>query len=474
MKSNYLKFGIGILMILLCACEGGSSESDGDPEGPTPGTKPFLSILPTTKTVGTAAGEFNVSVSSNTSWTVEPLAEWISIPVREGEKSSSVKIRYESSTVTSRSGEVMFSAEGVEPVKLRVTQGDKTFTNPLGGVPDPWIIQHDGWYYLCKAHGNGINLSRSKKLTELTSTQQVFAAPRDTEGNKPWNVANYWAPELHYIDGRWYIYYTAGRPISEFGGHYYSQRSGVLRAKSSDPFGEWEDMGMLYTGDHYTEGIVPTLENTEYFAIDLNVMEINGTLYAVWSGNPVGSTTQSLFIAEMKDPCTIGSNRVKLSDPDQPWELLTSTIQEGPAMIKHGNKAFIVYSCNGSWTKQYRLAYLELDDIRKDPMKPENWKKSASYVFFRNDDIRAKDNTYQEGINGEPGGVHGVGHCSFTKSPDGTEDWIVYHTKRFREDGYETYRYTFVQRFGWNADDTPNFGSPVGWEEPVVVPSGEE
>ncbi|MFR9251318.1 MAG: family 43 glycosylhydrolase [Alistipes shahii] len=143
--------------------------------------------------------------------------------MRGGEKSSSVKIRYESSTVTSRSGEVMFSAEGVEPVKLRVTQGDKTFTNPLGGVPDPWIIQHDGWYYLCKAHGNGINLSRSKKLTELTSTQQVFAAPRDTEGNKPWNVANYWAPELHYIDGRWYIYYTAGRPTSEFGGHYYSQ-----------------------------------------------------------------------------------------------------------------------------------------------------------------------------------------------------------------------------------------------------------
>ena len=55
------------------------------------------------------------------------------------------------------------------------------------------------------------------------------------------------------------------------------------------------------------------------------------------------------------------------------------------------------------------------------------------------------------------------------ESPDGTEDWIVYHTKRFLEDGYETYRYTFVQRFGWHADDTPNFGTPVGWEETVVV-----
>ncbi|MCD8033681.1 MAG: BACON domain-containing protein, partial [Alistipes sp.] len=146
MKSNYLKFGIGILMILLCACEGGSSEPADGPEGPDPGAKPFLSILPTTRTVGSAGGEFSVSVSSNTAWTVEPLAEWISVPVREGEKSSSVKIRCGASTVTSRSGEVMFSAEGAEPVKLRVTQGDKTFTNPLGGVPDPWIIQHAGWY----------------------------------------------------------------------------------------------------------------------------------------------------------------------------------------------------------------------------------------------------------------------------------------------------------------------------------------
>lgn len=472
MKTDFSRLGAGILLVLLCACTGESAGPD-EGDGEQPDKRLYLNILPTTKTVSAAAGEFNVTVTSNTSWSVEPQADWLRAPVAEGQKTRSIKIRYDAAGTSSRSGEVLFRADGLEPVKLRVVQGDMTFTNPLGGVPDPWIIRHDGWYYLCKAGSGGICISRSKKLTHLESTRTVWYAPKDKGDDKPWNIANIWAPELHYIDARWYIYYTAGRPASEFGGHYDSQRSGVLRAKSSDPFGEWEDMGILYTGDRYTDGIVPTRENTEYFAIDLNVMEIDGTLYAVWSGNPAGSTTQSLFIAAMKDPCTIGSGRVKLSDPDQPWELLTSTINEGPTMIKHGNKAFIVYSCNGSWTKQYRLAYLELDDLQKDPMDPTNWKKSDSYVFFRNDDIQAKDNTYQEGIHGEHGGVHGAGHCSFTRSPDGTEDWIVYHTKRFREDGYETYRFTFTQRFGWNTDDTPNFGSPVGWEEPVVVPSGE-
>ena len=159
MKKIHLIVGLGILMVLLCACGGESSDSVPEPEGPDPAPKPYLSILPSTKTVGSAAGEFSITVSCNTAWQAESLCSWISLSESEGDKGGSVTIHYETSSETSRSGEVMFSAEGVEPVKLRVTQGDKTFTNPLGGVPDPWIIQHDGWYYLCKAHGDGINIS---------------------------------------------------------------------------------------------------------------------------------------------------------------------------------------------------------------------------------------------------------------------------------------------------------------------------
>ena len=454
--------GLGIVMVLLCACGGGSSDSVPEPEGPDPTPKPYLSILPSTKTVSSAAGEFTITVSCNTAWEAEALCSWISLPESEGDKGGSVTIRYEASTVASRSGEVEFRAEGTQPIRLKVIQGDKTFTNPLGGVPDPWIIQHDGWYYLCKAHGDGINISRSKQLSVLNSTQTIWSAPRDENGVKPWNTSHVWAPELHRVDGKWYIYYTAGRPSSETGGHYYKQRSGVLRARTDDPFGEWEDMGMLYTGDSYVEGGPISADNTAY-AIDLTVLELNGQLYAIWSGAPstTNDSNQSLYIARMSDPCTISSNRVCISQPDQPWEQVSSRINEGPAILKRNGKIFVVYSCNGSWTKYYRLGYIVLDET-KDPMDPANWTKSPAAVFYRCDDTADRD------------GVNGVGHCSFTKSPDGTEDWIVYHVKNRNDNSYTTGRSTFIQRFGWNADGTPNFGSPVGWGEPVVVPSGEE
>lgn len=450
-------------MILLCACEGGSSDPSEGPGNPNPDPKPYLSILPTTKTVGSAAGEFDITVTSNTAWTAMPLCSWISLPQSEGDRGGLVKIRYEACSNTARSGEVEFRAEGVQPVRLKVIQGDKTFTNPLGGVPDPWIIQHDGWYYLCKAHGDGINISRSKQLSVLSSTQTIWSAPRDdASGNKPWNTSHVWAPELHRVNGKWYIYYTAGRPSSENGGHYYKQRSGVLRAKSDDPFGAWEDMGMLYTGDDYTKDGPISADNTAY-AIDLTVFELNGQLYAVWSGAPsmTNDSNQSLYIAQMSDPCTISSNRICISRPEQPWEQFSSRINEGPAVLKRNGKIFIVYSCNGSWTKYYRLGYIVLDET-KDPMDPSNWTKSPAAVFYRCDDTADRD------------GVNGVGHCSFTQSPDGTEDWIVYHVKNRNDDTYTSGRSTFIQRFSWNADGTPNFGTPVGWGEPVVVPSGEE
>jgi GH43 family beta-xylosidase len=100
-----------------------------------------------------------------------------------------------------------------------------------------------------------------------------------------------------------------------------------------------------------------------------------------------------------------------------------------------------------------------------NPMVPANWQKSANQVFYRCD----------ETLPGTAGvdGVNGVGHCSFTSSTDDTEDWIVYHVKNRNDATYDTGRSTFLQRFTWNADDTPNFGTPVGWGEPVAVPSGE-
>jgi GH43 family beta-xylosidase len=86
-------------------------------------------------------------------------------------------------------------------------------------------------------------------------------------------------------------------------------------------------------------------------------------------------------------------------------------------------------------------------------LNPSSWVKNAAPVFAKTDK------------------VFGPGHASFVKSPDGTEDWIVYHAAKYRGSGPD--RNIRIQRFDWNADGSPNFGQPVDPEIFLKVPSGE-
>jgi GH43 family beta-xylosidase len=244
------------------------------------------------------------------------------------------------------------------------------------------------------------------------------------------------------------VYYAGGAS----GPPYLYQRAGVLRSAGGDPQGAYEDLGMLYTGDDVAGRTDPK------WAIDLTVGRIGTQLYAVWSGwesNNVTTdrTPQHLYIAKMSDPVTISSNRIKLSSPEAPWEIGTElNLQEGPEFLEHAGHTFIIYSTRESWLPAYKLGQLGLASATADPMDPASWQKSGP-VFAGTSN------------------VYGVGHASFTTSPDGTEDWIVYHSKISTTPGWD--RDIRIQKFGWNADGSPSFGTPVPAGQPLAVPSGE-
>lgn len=318
------------------------------------------------------------------------------------------------------------------------------FTNPIANGADPWVIEKDDTYYFCGSADGGIYVSQSKKLTKPGKMVQVWETP-DTG----WNQHNVWAPELHFFDGKWYIYYAAA---TKPGGPFIHQRSGVLESVSDDAFGPYIDKGMLYTGDH--------IENTASvkWAIDLTPLQLNGQLYAIWSGweenRETDKTKQHLYIAKMQDPTTISSNRVKISSPEESWETGgVLDLNEGPQVLRNKEKVFIIYSTRESWLKEYRLGQLALADTTLNPMRPKNWIKSGP--VFQGTET-----------------VHGVGHCSFAKSPDGTEDWIFYHSKKTTKPGWE--RDIRLQPFTWRADGSPNFGKPVPAGVLIKVPSGQE
>ncbi len=357
------------------------------------------------------------------------------------------------------------------------------FRNPVYShcLPDPYVIMDknkDGevTYWTCMAAGRGIGVSESDRLSVINPPKRVWNASANG-----WNRQDVWAPELFHINDRngdwWYIYYAAGNPGPK--GGFGTQRTGVLRAK--DPMGPYEDMGMIYTGDQPWHG-KDNKENTVYntiYAIDMTTFEWNGQRYAVWSGNINKEETvdgikyhghdQAIYISTMENPWTINHARVEISRADQPWERKSRLINEGPAMLFNPDrtKLFCVYSANASWDHNYCLGWLEFDltgnPTPEDFLNPSNWKKSSDNAFYRNDETTK--------ASGVPG-VNGVGHNCFTKSPDGTEDWIVYHAMKYADGGWGQ-RYPFIQKFAWKKDGTPDFGTPAGWNSPLAAPSGE-
>lgn len=323
----------------------------------------------------------------------------------------------------------------------------QTFTNPIGNGADPWVVKSGKYYYTCEvshSHGKpGIAVRKSEKLTKRGKPVKVWSAPETG-----WNRSQIWAPELHHIGSKWYIYYAAGTS----GPPYIHQRSGVLESVTDDPQGEYIDRGILNTGID-TKDPAGTI-----WAIDVTVSTINGKLYAVWSGWETNShtdkTSQHLYIAEMSNPWTISSKRVKISSPDQPWETGGPLdLNEGPQFLKNNGNTFIIYSTRESWMPEYRLGQLRLIDSTKTPLNAANWEKTGP-VF--------------QGT----GNVLGTGHASFTTSPDGSEWWIFYHAKKTAVPGWA--RDVRLQKFTWKPDGSPDFGTPVPAGVPIAVPSGEQ
>ncbi|NCB07977.1 MAG: glycoside hydrolase, partial [Bacteroidia bacterium] len=297
-------------------------------------------------------------------------------------------------------------------------------------------------YYYCYSANNSIHVSKSESMTQRGETRTIWKAPETG-----WNRSCVWAPELHFIGGRWYVYFAAG----ESGPPFIHQRTGVLRSKTGDVFNEYEDMGMLNTGE--TPGNI----SQNIWAIDMTVFEHRGRLFAVWSGwleqKNTDKTPQHLFICEMENPFTLKGKRVLLSSPVENWETGGPLdLNEGPEVLKNGDQIFIIYSCRESWLKEYRQGMLQLKNPDGDLLDPENWEKTGP-VFQGNEK------------------VYGVGHCSFVKSPDGTEDWIVYHSKKDTTPGWN--RDVRMQPFHWNADGTPDFGEAIPAGTELKHPAGE-
>lgn len=317
------------------------------------------------------------------------------------------------------------------------TTNTRTFCNPIvANAADPWVFKHtDGYYYFMSTQRGRLELTQSASLTGLAAGRKKTIWSPEPGGPYSYNL---WAPEIHRLNDKWYIYYTAND-----GGGDESRALCVLENENHDPLeGDWTWKGAMTTPVPGLDGTVMTVRNQHYF------------LYAGYGHFPEYGS--AIYIARMVNPWTLTGEHNLLTAPTLSWEKQGGmAINEGPVTLHRNGRIFLVYSASTTWSEDYALGMLTMDE-NADPMDPSSWHKSMEPVFRKSIE----------------NGVYATGHNSFTKSPDDTEDWIVYHALP-SPDSDTSIRSTRIQKFGWNDDGTPDFGIPWSDAHPLPVPSGE-
>nr|WP_257845397.1 glycoside hydrolase family 43 protein [Sphingomonas sp. J344] len=304
----------------------------------------------------------------------------------------------------------------------RADGSDATFANPLlSSGPDPWVTSHDGVYYYTHTLGKRIALWRTRDIADLANAEQKTVWTPPATGL---NAHSIWAPELHRMNGKWYIYYTATAAGSRD-----DRNRGVfvLENASADPMrGEWTDRGRV---------------NTARPGIDGTVFQHRGTLWFAYS--PYLAKGSGIAIARLANPWTIAGEEAVIAVPDKPWEDRGGRrILEGPEFLEGPDgRIFLTYSAGACWSDDYALGLLEAGR-GADLLAPASWTKHPLPVLT------------------SANGVFATGHNGFFRSPDGGEQWIIYHANPGPGMGCTQRRAPHISRVEWRKG-VPVFAPPA-------------
>lgn len=302
---------------------------------------------------------------------------------------------------------------------------------------DPWVYKHhNGKYYFTGSVPDfkSIELRCADSINELGSTNEIKTIWKAHETGVLSELI--WAPEIHYINSKWYIYFAASDHAT-IRDQFHHHRMFVLENENENPMeGEWVEKGQIIT-------------QFESFSIDATVFELKNELYYVWAQlDPRIPGNSNLYLSKMENPWTLKGKQTLLSVPEYEWEKIGYKVNEGAAVIIRNGKVFITYS--GSATDENYAMGLLWADENADLLDGYSWNKAVEPVFKTS----------------EANKLYGPGHNSFTISEDGKYDVLVYHARPTKNDIDNPLnnpnRHTHAQIFSWDANGFPVFGVPGG------------
>lgn len=297
---------------------------------------------------------------------------------------------------------------------------------------DPYVIRYKGTYYFTGSYPafDRIALRKAARLEDLQQAEEVVVWEKHETGPMSHLI---WAPELHRIQNKWYIYFGAA-PNDGQSDDTFNHRIFCLENEAEDPTtGTWVERGKVETG-------------MDTFSLDATSFELNGSQYLVWGQQDLDIPGHSnLYIARMENPWTLATTPVMLAKPEYDWECIRFKVCEGPAVITHGDRIYITYSASGTGP-EYAMGMLTAD-LDADLLDAASWSKSPNPVFTTNAEAH----------------MYGPGHNSFTKAEDDVTDVMVYHVRNYTEivgdPLYEPNRQACAKTISWGTEG-PIFGKP--------------
>lgn len=292
---------------------------------------------------------------------------------------------------------------------------------------DPWVIRDDdGSYYFIASvpEFDRIELRHAKTIDGLRQATPKTLWRKHETG--PMSI-DIWAPELHKIDGRWYIYFAASNKDVRF-----HNRMFVLGLEGDSPMtGQWQELGKLQSAQ-------------DAFSLDATSFSLKGERYFIWAQQDKAKRYNTgLVIAKMLSPTQLSDNETIISEPLLDWERLGFKVNEGAAVLVKNGKVFVTYSASAT-DDRYAMGLLWADE-NADLLDPKSWHKSPSPIF-----------TTEPSLN-----RFGPGHNSFVLAEDGKTELMFYHARNYLElqgtpltDGN---RHTYYRAIRWSADGFPVF-----------------
>jgi arabinan endo-1,5-alpha-L-arabinosidase len=296
-------------------------------------------------------------------------------------------------------------------------------TGDVFNVHDPCIIKHDDFYYIFST-GPGIPIRRSTDLKHWNTVGHVFANPPSWTFEKvPGFKGHIWAPDIHLVNGKYYLYYS----ISTFGSM--GSCIGLAINRSLDPKNsdyQWVDQGVV---------VQSVAGRDDWNAIDPNLAQ--DELGSYWLSFGSYWTGIKLFKIDPNTgkPEETPLNLISLARRTKP------TAIEAPFIVRHDGFYYLFVSfdqcCKGA-DSTYKIMVGRSKRIQgpyTDRSGQAMVDGGGTLVLAGHDDCR------------------GPGHNSVLK--DGNEHWLVHHMYDAANDGRRTLQ---IRPIIWAEDGWPLAG----------------